>query len=41
MVYGKSKDLARRTESNKALRDKSFEIASDAKYDGYEKKNQV
>ena len=34
MAYGKSKDLARKTESDKALRDKAFEITSDPKYDG-------
>ena len=33
MSYGKSKDLAIRTQSDKVLRDKSFEIASDPKYD--------
>ena len=37
MAYGKSKDLARRTESDKVLRDKAFEIASDPKYDGYQR----
>ena len=36
MVYGRSKDLARRTESDKVLRDKAFEIASNPKYDGYQ-----
>ena len=35
MVYGKSKDLAKRTQSDKVLRDKAFKIASDPKYDGY------
>ena len=34
MAYGKSKDLAKRTLSDKFLRDKSFKIASDPKYDG-------
>ena len=33
MVYGKSKDLADRTQSDKVLRDKEFKIASDPKYD--------
>ena len=28
MAYGKSKDLAKRTQSNKVLRNKSFKIAS-------------
>ena len=35
MVYGESKDLTRRTQSDKVLRDKAFEIASNPKYDGY------
>ena len=38
MVYGRSKDLARRTESDKVLRDKAFEIASNPKYDGYQRR---
>ena len=29
------KDLARRTTTDKVLRDKAFKIASDPKYDGY------
>ena len=37
MGYGKSKDLAKRTQSDKVLRDKAFKIASDPKYDGYQK----
>ena len=37
MAYGKSKDLAKRTQSNKVLKDKAFKIASDPKYDGYER----
>ena len=37
MAYGESKDLARRTESDKVLRDKAFKIASDPKYDGYQR----
>ena len=37
MAYGKSKDLMKRTESDKVLRDKAFEIASDLKYDGYQR----
>ena len=36
MVYGKWKDLAKRTQSDKVLRDKAFKIASDPKYDGYQ-----
>ena len=31
MAYGKSKDLAKRTQSDKVLRDKAFKIASDPK----------
>ena len=42
MVYGKSKDLAKRTQSDKVLTDKAFRIASDPKYDGYQiKKDQL
>ena len=37
MAYGKSKNLARRTQSDKVLRDKAFKIASDPKYDGYQR----
>ena len=33
-VYGKSKDLARRTESVKVFRDKVFKIAINPKYYG-------
>ena len=35
MAYCKSKDLAKRTQSDKVLRDKAFKIASDLKLDGY------
>ena len=35
MAYGKSKDLIKRTQSDKVLRDKAFKIESDLKYDGY------
>ena len=35
MAYGKSKDLAKRTQSDKVLRDKPFKIASEPKYYGY------
>ena len=31
MAYGKSKDLVKRAQSDKVLRDKSFKIASDPK----------
>ena len=37
MAYGKSKDLAKRTQSDKVLRDKAFRIASDPKCDGYKR----
>ena len=37
MAYGKAKDLVRRTQSDKVLRDKAFKIASDSKYDGYQR----
>ena len=37
MAYGKSKDLAERTQSDEVLRDKAFKIASDPKYDGYQR----
>ena len=37
MAYGKSKDLAKRTQSDKVLRDKAFKIASDPKYNGYQR----
>ena len=37
MGYGKSKDLVRRTQSDKFLRNKAFTIASDPKYDGYQR----
>ena len=37
MAYGKSKDLVKRTQSDKVLKDKTFKIASDPKYDGYQR----
>ena len=37
MAHGKSKDLAKRTQSDKVLRDKAFKIASDPKHDGYQR----
>ena len=37
MVYGNFKDLARRTASDKVLRDKTFNIAKNPKHDGYRK----
>ena len=36
--YGKSKDLVKRTQSDKGLRDRAFKIASDPKYDGYQRR---
>ena len=38
MAYGESKDLAKRTQSDKVLRDKAFKIASTPKYDGYQRR---
>ena len=35
MAYCKTKDLAKRTQSDKVLRNKAFKTASDPKYDGY------
>ena len=37
MAYCKSKDLTERTQSDKVLGDKAFKIASDPKYDGYQR----
>ena len=37
MAYDKSKDLAKRTQSDKSLRGKSFKIASDPIYDGHQR----
>ena len=37
MAYGEFKDLARRTASDKILRDKAFNIAKNEKYDGYQR----
>ena len=36
MAYADFKDLARRTASDKVLRDKVFNIAKNPKYDGYQ-----
>ena len=38
MAYGDFKDLARRTASDKVLRDKAFNIAKNPKYDGYQRR---
>ena len=37
MAYGKSKNLAKRTQTDKVLRDKAFKIESDPKYGGYQR----
>ena len=37
MAYGKSKDFAKRTQSDKVLTDRAFKIASDPKYDDRQK----
>ena len=36
MAYGDFKDLKSRTQSDKVLKDKAFEIAGNPKYDGYQ-----
>ena len=36
-AYDKSKDLIKRTQSDKVLRDKAFKIASDPKNGGYQR----
>ena len=38
MAYGHFKELERRTQSDKVLRDKAFKIASNPKYDGYQRR---
>ena len=38
MAYGKWKHLVKRTQSDKVLWDKAFKIASDPKYDGYQRR---
>ena len=37
IAYGKSKDLVKRTQLEKVLRDKAVKIASNPKYDGYQR----
>ena len=37
MAYGDFKDLKRRTQSDKVLKDKAFKIASNPKYDEYQR----
>ena len=36
MAYGKHKDLTKKTQSDKVLRDRSFIIARNPEYDGYQ-----
>ena len=38
MAYGDFKDLTKRTASDKILRVKTFNIAKNAKYDGYQRR---
>ena len=38
LAYGKSKDLLKRTQSDKVLKDKAFKIESNPKYDGYQRR---
>ena len=37
MSYGKSKDLTKRTQSDKVLRNKAFKIASNPKYEDHQR----
>ena len=37
MAYAKHEDLTKRTESDKVLKDKAWKIASNPKYDGYQR----
>ena len=37
MAYGKSKNLVKTTQPDNVLRDKAFTMASDPKYDGYQR----
>ena len=37
MAYTKSKDLVKRTQLDKFLKDKAFKIANNPKYDGYQR----
>ena len=38
MAYGKSKDLVKRAQPEKVLKDKAFKIASNPKHGGYQKR---
>ena len=37
MAYGDFKDLGKRTDAGKVLKNKAFNIAKDQKYDGYQR----
>ena len=37
MAYGDFKDLEKRTQSDKVLKGKAFQIANNPKYDGYQR----
>ena len=37
MAFGKSKNLIKRTQSDKVLKDKAFKIANNPNYDGYQR----
>ena len=37
IAYGKTKDLVKRTQLDKVLKDKAFSIACDPNYDGYQR----
>ena len=37
MAYGKFKDLPRRTASDEVIGDKTFNIANNPEYDGYQR----
>ena len=37
MAYGETKDFKKRTQSDKVLKNEAFKIASDPKYDGYQR----
>ena len=39
MGYGKYKDLTKKTQSDKILKNKAFEIANNPKYDGYQRES--
>ena len=38
VAYGKSKDLTKKTQSDKVLRDEAFKITSDLECDGYQRR---